>query len=150
MYSFSATIFKEGMNYLVEVPLPVVKKFNRKGNIPVRGFVDKAAFRGTCVARKNNRLVLFLNSEIRKKINRTENDMVSIDMEFDPESRDILVPEDLELILSEEEGLFEKFLSLTQAHRRELTIFVLGAKKPETRLKYIRRVADHIRKYRKY
>jgi len=149
MYSFSTTIFKEGINYLVEVPVKIIIELDKTGYIPVRGFANTIAFRGTCVPRKGNRHALFLNSAIRNRIRKTEHDIVRIDIEYDPESRDIPVPEDLEMMLSEETGLYEKFLALTPAYRRELINYVLMAKRPETRLKYIRKVADHTRNYKK-
>ncbi len=148
MFSFSAVIFKEGMNYLVEVPRGVSEKLNQSGYIPVTGFVEEVPFKGTCVPRRENRYVLFLDSAIRNKTHKTEHDNVTLRIEFDPESRELSVPEDMEMILSEENGLFEKFMKLTPAHRRELIKYVLTAKRPETRLKYIERVADHTRNHK--
>ncbi len=148
MYSFSANIYKEGMNYLVEVPVEFSVQLKKSGNIPVRGYANGVNFKGTCVPRKGNHLALFLNSEIRNKIHKTEHDEVNLQIEYDPESRDLPIPEDLEMVLSEENGLFEYFLQITPSHRRELVHYVLAAKRPETRLKYIRRVADLVRDHR--
>jgi hypothetical protein len=149
MKSFSGTIYKEGMNYLIELPAKIIKELKISGFFPVRGFADTFPFKGTCVPRKENRYALFLNGEIRNAIRKTEHDAVLIRIEYDPESRDLPVPEDLEMVLSEEKGLYPKFLALTPAHRRELIRYVLAAKKPETRLKYIGKVINHTRNYKK-
>ena len=148
MYSFTANIYKEGMNYLVEVPAEFSVQLKISGNIPVKGYANGVPFKGTCVPRKGNHLALFLNSEIRNKIYKTEHDEVTLQIEYDSESRDLPVPEDLDMVLSEENGLSEYFLQMTTSHRKELIRYVLAAKKPETRLKYIRRVVDLVRDHR--
>jgi uncharacterized protein YdeI (YjbR/CyaY-like superfamily) len=145
MFSFVSTIYKEGMNYVVRVPDSIKTYLNRSGYIPVRGKIDDQAFKGILTPRKNESFVLFVNRDIRTKIKKTEADEIAVSIEFDPESRELSVPEDVELILSENAQLIKEFHRLTPAHRRELILFVEDAKKPETRLKRIQRLVMHIR-----
>jgi hypothetical protein len=143
--TFNPVIYKEGINYLVSLPDEACIALNRKGYIPVKGFVDGIPFRSTCIPRKDKRYVLFLDRYIRMKINKSEHDPVSLQIEFDPESRELPVPEDIELILAEKTGLFEEFMRQSSAHRNELIRWVENAKRPETRLKRIERLVEHMR-----
>ena len=145
MFSFCASIYKEGMNYVVDVPDNRNHHFQKKKYIPVRGTINHESFKGTLIPRKNERHVLFINKDIRQKINKSEFDEIEICIEHDPESRELPVPEDIELILSENIDIYSAFLKLSPAHRRELILFVTDAKKPETRLKRIQKIENHLK-----
>jgi hypothetical protein len=146
---FQSSIFKEGINYLVAVPEEISMELGKPGYIPVKGFVDHVAFKSTCVPRRGKRHVIFLNSAIRKKIQKTENDGVTLQIEYDHESREIPVPEDIELILAEKSVLLEEFWQLSTAHRNELIRWIQDAKRPETRLKRIEILIQHLHERRK-
>jgi uncharacterized protein YdeI (YjbR/CyaY-like superfamily) len=66
--------------------------------------------------------------------------------EGDPESREIPIPEDLELFLNENPEVYKNFNSFSPSHRRELLIFMNKAKHAETRLKRINKIISFILK----
>ncbi len=146
MFTFIATIYKEGMNYVVDVPDDSETYFRKSGYIPVRGTINNEDFKGTLIPRKKNRHVLFVNWDIRTRINKSEFDRIEVNIEYDPESRDLPVPEDVELILSEDSRIYEAFLKMSASQRREIISYISGAKKAETRLKRIQKVEDVLRK----
>lgn len=145
MFSFKATIYKEGMNYVVDVPDSCRSYFQKTGYIPVRGTIDGENYMGTLIPRKGNNYVIFVNWEVRTKINKTEFDDIEVAIDYDPESRELQIPEDVELILSEDNKILQTFLELSTSHRRELIQYVTEAKKTETRLKRIQRIENHLR-----
>lgn len=53
------------------------------------------------------------------------------------------IPEDLELIMSENREVWQRFLGFSQARRNELLKYLATAKRPETRLKRIEKIIEH-------
>lgn len=144
MQDFISTIYKEGVNYLIEVPKEIGLTFNRSGFIPVRGFIQNKSFKSTMINRRNESFVVFLNADIRKAVSVEEHDVVKASVEFDPDPRDIAIPEDVELLLSENRVVYSTFLNMSNAHRNEILKYILEAKKPESRLRRINKMIDHI------
>jgi hypothetical protein len=144
MQNFISTIYKEGVNYLIEVPKEIGLTFKRSGYIPVRGKIQGKFFKSTMVNRRNQKFVLFLNADIRLTTSLNEYDVVKVSLEFDPEPRDIAIPEDVELLMSEKRIVYSTFLNMSAAHRNEILKFILEAKKPESRLRRINKMIDHI------
>jgi hypothetical protein len=145
MINFESRIYKEGFNYVAEVPREVGVAFKSTGYVPIRGLVDGKKYLGTMIPRKNNRYVLFLNADIRQRTHKGKDDKVNIEIEFDPESRELLLPEDIELIFSEDNEVFSNFRNMTLSHRREIIKYISQAKGAESRLYRIQKMIDHIR-----
>ena len=137
MYNFSGIVEHKGYAYYIWLPEALSKKFEYKGNVPVRGLVNNIPFKGTLIKRKPNRHVLNLTSEIRKKARISEFDEVKASVEYDPVSREIPLPEDVEWILKEDDFTWQEFNALSPSRRKDFLFFILDAKKPETRLKRI-------------
>jgi uncharacterized protein YdeI (YjbR/CyaY-like superfamily) len=144
MQDFISSIYKEGSNYLIEIPKEIGLSFKRQGYIPVKVKFQDKIFKSTMINRRNEKFVLFLNSEIRKTAKINEYDVIKAAIEFDPEPRDIAIPEDVELLLSENRIVYSTFLNMSTAHRNEILKYILEAKKPESRLKRINKMIDHI------
>ena len=137
MFTFKATIYKEGMNYVVDVPDNSEDYFLKSGYIPVRGTINSEDFKGTLIPRKKNKHVLFVNWAIRTRIDKSEFDTIEVSVEYDPESRELPVPEDVELILSEDSRIYEAFLRVSPSQRREILKYVIDAKKAKKNKKII-------------
>ena len=60
------------------------------------------------------------------------------------ESREIPVPDDLTEALRATSGALKAFEKLTPSHRKELLVWILDAKRPETRERRIRRTVKHV------
>ena len=145
MYPFKSYIHKESMFFVAEVPGEIIDQLGRSRHIPVRGKADGVHFQSTCMPRKGNRHVIFLNADLRRKIGKTNGDQVSIELEYDPVSREVPIPEDVEMILAEDEAVLHEFLNGSPSDRRQFIIYILQAKHEETRLKRIRVLAERLR-----
>lgn len=143
-YLFSETIYKEGYNYLVSLPYNVSKNFKTSNNIPVRGTINGIQHKATLVHRKNNNFVLFLNAEIRKKANLTDNDTVHVSLEYDPEPRIVNTPDDVQLIFKENMKVWNTYDAFSDSRKREIVNYITEAKKAETRLNRIEKMAQRI------
>ncbi len=147
--TFSAEIFKVAMNYAVQVPKHVTEALNKNGYVPVKGKVNGMEFKGTLVPRKENTHIMYLKTDIRKKAGVGEFDTVEVILEFDPVSRDIPVPEDVEMIFRENITDWEAFIHLSPSARREILKYIVDARKPETRLNRILKIRERMREFKK-
>jgi hypothetical protein len=111
----------------------------------VRGKADGIPFKSTCVPRKENRFVVILNGDIRKKTGKSDGDPVKLELEYDPESREIPLPEDVEMILAEDEAVLQEFLNGSPSDRRQFILYILQAKHEETRLKRIQVLVQRLK-----
>ena len=143
---FNTRIYKEGTNYLVEVSEQVAGNFANKGYIPVKGKLKGHKFIATLVPRKGSKYVMFLNQEIRKTTHTKAGNVVNITIEYDPESRELPVPVDLEDALNQNPDALKGFDKFSTLHRREIIARITVAKKPETREKRILKAVVHCMK----
>ena len=143
MIEFETRIYKEGINFLVKVDENVSSYLNRKGFIPVRGSINNHHYIATLVPRKGVKYVLFLNQEIRKSAGIKAGDLVQIQLEYDPESRELPVPLDLEDALSQDMSAKMGFRQFSASHKREIIVWINDAKKVETREKRITKALVH-------
>jgi hypothetical protein len=137
----------KGYNYFIWLPEELSSIFPQKGNIPVRGTVNNCRFKGYLAPRKPNRHVLYLHSEIRQQTGIQIGDRVKAAIEFDPESRNVPIPEDVEWILKEHERNWEAFMQLTQKRRNEMIKYILEAKRTDTRLRRIEYLIKRLMEY---
>jgi hypothetical protein len=144
MEFFKAVVYKTGYTYQVDLPPELCKKFRQGSFVPVKGIINNEPYLSSLAPRKNHNFILFLNSNIRKRANISVGDTIEIGVEYDSDSREIDITEDVEIILKENGNTWQKFLSFTPSHRRELLLWVYDAKRPETRLKRIEKMIKHL------
>lgn len=136
-----------GTWHYVEVPFDVQEAFGSRVNVRVMGTANGAEFATTLFSRANGEPhLLFLNGKVRKQAGIVAGDPVAISIEPDPRPREIVVPEDLELIL-EEENLRPAFDALLKGRRKYLVDLVEGAKHVDTRIRRLGKCVELIRKW---
>jgi hypothetical protein len=141
---FSAEIYKLGINPCVDVPRPVSDAFGRRGYVPVVGTMNGHEIRVTLVPKGEGYHRLYVNGAMRRAAAVGVGDEVRFELRFDPEPRELPVPDDLRQALRES-GAQEAWERLTPSHRKELIVVVLDAKKPETRARRNRRaIREHV------
>lgn len=144
MLNFISAIYKEGSYYLIEVPKEIGLAFKKSGYIPVKGNIQDFHFKSTLVNRKNEQFVLFVDEGILKEASVEEHDIIKASIELDPEPRDILIPEDVELILSENRVIYSTFLNMPSSERVKILNYILEIKKPALRVNRINEMKDYI------
>lgn len=151
MKHFTAVIFSTknpaGTWHFVEVPFDVEAVFGQSANVPVMGTANGIPFTSTLFHRANGAPhQLFLNKAVLQKAGVGSGDTIAVQIEKDERPRDIILPEDLELLL-EEEGLRNTFDALIKGRRKYLVDLVEGAKHMDTRIRRLGKCIELIHKW---
>lgn len=134
--SFTAPIIQhEGMNAgYVEFPFSVEEVFGTRGMVKVKALFDgKAEYRGIMSNMGTGCHILILTQEVRGKLGKTFGDSVLVELEHDLEKREVVVPEEVQNVLTEYPEALAFFEKLSYTHRKEYINWITSAKREETR-----------------
>ena len=90
--SFTARIYKLGINPCVDVPAEAAHFFKRRGFVPIVGLVNGKTYRATLVPRGDGLHRLYLNEPIRKATKTDVGSDVRFELKLDRTSRVIKTP----------------------------------------------------------
>lgn len=127
---------------LVGVPFDAKEAFG-SGRARVVATFDGVEYRGS-IASMGGRPVLGVRKDIREAIGKGPGDTVRITLAADDEPRTVDLPADLAAAL-DEAGARAAFDALSYTRRREAARSVVGAKRPETRVRRIREIVEDLR-----
>ena len=144
--TFKAKIYKIGINPYVRVPKRVSKAFNIRGNIPVMGKLNNLPIRATLVPIGGGRHRLYINGAMRKRATVDVGDTVHLQLEIDKLPRHVKAPDYFIKALKMRKSAIDAFKSMPPSHQKELLVWILDAKKPETRERRIKKGIEHILK----
>jgi len=137
--SFSATLYKIGINRCVDVPEEISRALGRERSVTVVATVNGCSIRTTLLPGSGGAHRLFINSELRRAAGADAGDRVWIALRRDRAPREIAVPSDLAEALRRAPQARRAFAQITPALRREFLRWVLAARSPETRARRIAR-----------
>lgn len=118
--SFSATIFKVGVNLCVDVPARISKELARRGYVPVNVKVNGFTARATLVPIGQGRHRLFIKGEMRKGAGVDVGNRTHITLEIDRKSRRLPYAPDLMRALRSVPAHWKAFQRLPRSHRKDL------------------------------
>ena len=149
MPRFSATIYKLGINPVVDPPTDMLEIVFRqagrsKGPIPVRGKLNGAAFKQTLVKFRGE-WRLYVNGPMLKDSRSKVGDTAKIDFEYDPEPRDVAMPGQLSVALRKDKTARSEFEKLSPSRRNEILRYLTSLKTEASVEKNVRRVISHLR-----
>lgn len=135
MPRFSATIYKIGINPVVDPPERVAVALceqagRTKGPIPVRGKLNGAEFRQTLV-KYAGAWRLYVNGPMLKASGTNVGDEVRVDVEFDPSPPEVGMPEALSTALLKNESARKVFDALSPYRQKEIMRYVGSLKSNE-------------------
>jgi len=146
---FTAIIQQNGeMNAaFVEFPFSTEELFNKKGQVKIKALFDnRIEYRGSLAKMKSDCHILGLTQEVRKQLDKTFGDEVSVSLIEDKEERMVEIAGDIASVFNENpdaKGLFNK---MSYTHKKEYIRWIEEAKKPETRenrkIKMIQMILD--------
>ena len=120
----------------VKFPFDTVQLFGTKGQVKIVAIFDGVAeYRGSLANMGQGCYVLGLTKEIRKKINKTFGDTVSVELTKDTLERTVTIPPDVHALLNANNDAREFFDTLSYTNRKEYIVWIESAKKAETRAK---------------
>jgi hypothetical protein len=128
MNSFSAKIYKIGVNPYVLLPSAVLKSIFEQANknagpIPIKGKIDGHAFIQTLV-KYSGKWRLYLNGPMRKTTGAAVGDTVRIELEYDPAERIIPVHSKLEMALKKNKKANAVFIKLSPSTQKEIIRYI--------------------------
>ncbi len=127
---------KTGWSYIF-IPQDVadqIKGGNRR-EIRVRGHIDNVAVQGMCLMPvKFEGFILPIKKSLRKELRKESGASVLVSLEFDVDFK-IEIPDDLEVCLSDEDDLLERFFTMPKSHQNYFINWLNTAKTEATRTK---------------
>jgi len=141
-FTFKATIAREWILYVVDVPVRISRAMKAEGKTPVVVSVNGSSERKTTMTlRKTGVHRLHVHGQIRREMGVGEGDSVKIAVRRDTDPRGVDLPPDVAEALREADA-FEAFRAMGPAHQRELVAWIEQAVREETRSKRIVRVVE--------
>jgi Domain of unknown function (DUF1905) len=145
-FSFTATIYKTGINPCVDVPEKITAKMKAvKGYIPVKGTINTHSFIQTLVPVKNAPYRLFVNGPMLKGAATKLGDTVKFIIEQDVEKRTEPFPTAFKKELASN-GLLPEFNKLTPARQKEILRYLNHLKTKESLLRNIEKVITQLKR----
>jgi hypothetical protein len=131
----------------VEFPFSTEELFNKKGQVKIKALFDgKVEYRGSLAKMKSDCHILGLTQEVRKLLNKTFGDEVSVSLAEDKEERVVEIADDIVFVFNENPQAKDLFDKMSYTHRKEYIRWIEEAKKPETRenrkIKMIQMILD--------
>lgn len=134
---------KTGWTYIaVPAALSEQIKAGCKKSYRVKGFLDQVAISGlSMVPMGEGNFIIALKASLRKALRKEEGATLEVSLEEDTTFK-IEMPEDLELCLSDEPELLERFLSQAKSHQNYFITWLDSAKTEATRTKRIVKIIN--------
>jgi Bacteriocin-protection, YdeI or OmpD-Associated/Domain of unknown function (DUF1905) len=142
--SFTARIYKVGINPCVDAPPEAGQIFKKRGFIPIAGLINGESYRATLVPQGSGRHRLYLNGEIRKATRTDVGNMIKVELKLDEASRTIRTPSDVASAMRAQPLAMANFRKATPSRRREILRWILDAKQPKTRQSRIQRTVARL------
>ncbi|HYV91808.1 MAG TPA: YdeI/OmpD-associated family protein [Chitinophagales bacterium] len=148
MKSFSAKIFKIGVNPYVLLPASVLNELfsqsgKNKGPIPVRGTLNGKEFIQTLV-KYSGKWRLYLNTPMRKAAGIDVGDIAKVRIEFDSMPRNIPMHPKLQEALTQNKKAKEAFEKLTPSRRKEIIRYLVSMKSAESVTRNVEKILHHL------
>ena len=148
MKSFSAEIFKNGINPYVLLPEVILNELfiqsgKNKSPIPVRGTLNENEFIQTLV-KCNGKWRLYLNTSMRKAAGIDVGDIANVKIEFDPSPR--IMPMNSKLLdaLEQNKKAKEAFEKLSPSRRKEIVQYLNFIKTEESVVRNVEKVIQNL------
>jgi hypothetical protein len=145
---FSAKIFKIGINPYILVPQPILKKIfaqagKDKGHIPISVVINDYAFIQNLV-KYSGKWRLYLNTSMRKIAGKDVGDIITINVDHDPNERKIPLHPKLKLALDKNKKANNTFNDLPAYRKKEILRYINSLKTDESVERNIKRAINFL------
>lgn len=118
----------------VNFPFETTELFGKKGQVKVKVLLDdKVEYRSSLANMGGGCHRLGLTQAIRKELGKTFGDFVEVKLWEDKKERVVIVPEDVQELLTQNPKTKEFYDSMSYTHKKEYIRWIEDAKKQETR-----------------
>jgi hypothetical protein len=144
-HSFTAVIINAGGGgAFVEVPFDVETAFGSK-KPKVKAMIEGVPYRGLLVRMGGEHHILIILKGIREQVGKTFGEKIKVTVEPDTQPRVIEIPKDLLKEFKKEKQAKTFFDSLSYTHQKEYVLWILEAKKDETRERRIMKTIEMLK-----
>ena len=148
MARFQSTIYKLGINPVIDPPEEVLKElFERagkaKGPIPVCGKLNDATYVQTLV-KYGGKWRLYINAPMLADSGLKVGDVADVEIEFDPVPREIPMPPVLTTALNKNKTAKAEFDRLSPSRKKEILRYLGSLKTQASVEKNVERVVRHL------
>ena len=141
-HTFRAVIESAGKGgAFVTVPFDVEQAF-RKKRVKASADIEGVLYRGSLVRMGGPCHILGIRKDIREQIRKDIGDEIEVTVEEDVELREVAVPQDVALALTDSPEAEAFFQQLSYSHQREYVQWIEEAKRDETRQKRIGQMVE--------
>jgi Bacteriocin-protection, YdeI or OmpD-Associated/Domain of unknown function (DUF1905) len=145
---FHATVLLAGKTATgIRVPAEVVAGLGRGKKPPVRVTMNGHTYRST-VATVGGEFMVGVSAENRLGAGVAAGDEVEVDIELDPEPREVTLPRDLKEALDGDANARRFFDGLSYSQKLWYATWIEGARKPETRQRRLAEAVSMLREGR--
>ncbi len=136
MHKFTVVIEIIGVNPFVPIPVDILQEIFRqaskdKGMIPVCGILNGVPYKQTLVKYSGD-WRFYINTKMLKNSPKRIGEKVDIEIEYDPESREIQMPESFREALRENQEADAVFKSLSSSRKREIVRYLANLKSADS------------------
>ncbi|WP_230981463.1 YdeI/OmpD-associated family protein [Echinicola salinicaeni] len=130
--------------YHIPVPAEIADQFIDKDNRRVICHLGNTSFKAALMKTKEYWFIL-INQKIREELNLNEGDTISLKLEKDHSEYGHEMPEELQVLLDQDEEGNGYFKSLTMGKQRSLIYIVIKVKNSHSRLNKSLAIVDHLK-----
>ena len=149
MESFTAKIYKLGINPAVDPPVEVLASLfensgKEKGPIPVRGKINGADFTQTLVKFQGG-WRLYVNGEMLRSSGSKVGDEIEVEIEFDPRPREVAMPVRLRNALKFDKKAKIAFAELTPSRQKEIFKYINSLRTEESIARNVEKILQQLK-----
>ncbi len=147
---FSASVYRSQGWLCVEIPFDVQEVFGTRSRMAVEMILKEHCYHSSIFPTGAGKHFMMINKTMQKECDIHEGDTIQISLEIDTSPRIVEIPSDLQDAFQKDNQAAKAFESFPPSHRREFVQYITEAKKPETRIRRIKKTLDDLKtKYNK-
>ena len=150
-FSFTAPLDKHdsslGWFYIVFIPADLIPKLGKEKSPRVKATFNDSEVAHISVKSRGEERYLVVNSELRKKLKLEKGMPVHLRLEEEKSEYGMPMPEELALMLAEDEMANHHFHQLTPGVQRSLIYLVLKIKSVDARIRKALAIVEHLNEY---
>lgn len=141
---------RSGLNWIIiRVPFDAAKLWGTRGQIKVRGEINRFAFRTSLMPTREGWHFLLINKRMQKAARAFEGSLARFQMEQDREERIVTIPAELKRIfseglLSEARALRRWYNELNPSTRNDIAKWITDPKSAEARVRRAEQMAERL------
>src|SRR5450759_3081256 len=129
---------------IIHVPFDAAKLWGMRGQIKVKGEINGFAFRTSLFPTREGRHILLVNKKMQKGARAIEGSVARFQIELDREERTVIIPDELQNILSEGRSLRRWYDELNHSTRNDIAKWITEPKSAEARIRRAEQIAERL------